>query len=202
MAAALPASLYTFDAQYLAALHKGDAETERHLFSYFGPFVERKVGRYLESPDLVEEAAQETFSRVLIAVQGRKSVRHPERFGAFVHAISRNVAREIWRRENRFVALEEAKEPGQERFPNPHRFAESAETAEKVRRVLAKLPNLDRQLLEAVFLRDEDRDGLCRQFGVTAAYLRVLLHRAKQRFMRQINMDGAAKGRGSRRGNN
>jgi RNA polymerase sigma-70 factor (ECF subfamily) len=36
--------------------------------------------------------------------------------------------------------------------------------------------------LKAVFLDERDRDEVCEEFGVDRAYLRVLLHRAKQEF--------------------
>jgi RNA polymerase sigma-70 factor (ECF subfamily) len=182
MAAAIPAQLYHFDSHYLSALQGGDTETEGHLFRYFTPFVLRKVSKYLQSPELVQEATQETFSRVLIAAQSNHGVRHPERFGAFVHAVCRNVALEIWRRESRFVSLEEANSSPLESCRSPHCAAEAAETAALVRRILASLPPMDRQLLEAVFLEEQDRQDVCRRFGVSSAYLRVLLHRAKRRF--------------------
>ncbi len=198
MAAAIPAQLYSFDAGYISALHKGDAETEDHLFSYFTPFVHRKLIKYLQNPELVQEAAQETFSRVLVAVQTQKGVRHPERFGAYVHAVCRNVALEIWRRESRFVALDEAASCRVDSFRSPYSVAEALETSAQVRTILASLPVLDRQLLEAAYLREEDRANLCRRFGVSAAYLRVLLHRAKRRFMASLALRSATRNRPAR----
>jgi RNA polymerase sigma-70 factor, ECF subfamily len=186
MAAAIPAQLYDFDRTYLSALHKGDVATEHHLFSYFTPFVQRKLSKYLQSPELVEDAAQETFSRVLVAVQREERVRHPERFGAYVTAVCRNVALEMGRRENRFVALDEAQACRMESFRSPQSAAEATETCERVQKILASLPALDRQLLEAAYLQEDDRESMCRRFGVSAAYLRVLLHRAKRKFSARL----------------
>jgi RNA polymerase sigma-70 factor (ECF subfamily) len=56
------------------------------------------------------------------------------------------------------------------------------QTNEQVRRILAQLPEKDRQLLRALFMEEKDKDEVCRQFGVNRSYLRVLLHRAKQTF--------------------
>ena len=53
---------------------------------------------------------------------------------------------------------------------------------EKVREILADLPERDRRLLREVFLEERDKDEVCRDFGVDRNYLRVLLHRAKQSF--------------------
>jgi len=37
-------------------------------------------------------------------------------------------------------------------------------------------------LLRAIFLEEQDKDAVCRDFGVDRDYLRVLLHRAKLSF--------------------
>lgn len=182
MAAAPALELLNFDASYLTALRRGEPETEQHFFEYFTPLIRRKLRKYLRAPELIDEAKQETFVRVLAAVRSRDGVRHPERFGAFVHAVCRNVALETWRAERRFVPLEELDESGPEPFRSPHALAEAGEARERVKRVLEELSPLDRQLLEAVFLHEEDRHLLCRRLGISRAHLRVLLHRARQRF--------------------
>lgn len=52
----------------------------------------------------------------------------------------------------------------------------------RVRQVLEELPERDRQLLQAFFLEEKEKDEVCREFGVDRDYLRVLLHRAKDKF--------------------
>jgi RNA polymerase sigma-70 factor (ECF subfamily) len=189
MAAATQIELLAFDAGYLSALRQGNAETERHFFEYFTPLIRAKLRKHLRTPELIEEATQETFMRVLAALRSNTGVRHPERFGAFVHAVSRNVALEIWRVERRFAHVDDggvedlelgSKADGP--FRSPHAMAEADEARVRVRQVLADLSNLDRQLLEAVFLDEEDRTHVCLRMGVTRGHLRVLLHRASQRF--------------------
>lgn len=182
MAAAPALVLLNFDASYLTALRGGEPETEQHFFEYFTPLIRRKLRKYLHAADLVEEATQETFVRVLAAVRSSDGVRHPERFGAFVHAVCRNVALETWRAERRFVALEEVDESGPGPFRSPLALAEAGEARERVKRILEELSPCDRQLLEAVFLHEEERHLLCRRLGISRAHLRVLLHRARERF--------------------
>ncbi|HET9182456.1 MAG TPA: sigma-70 family RNA polymerase sigma factor [Candidatus Angelobacter sp.] len=200
MAAATAIDLPSFDAAYLRALNQGDEETEQHFFHYFTPLIRARLRKYLRSSDLVQDAMQETFARVLAAVRARNGVRHPERFGAFVHAVCRNVALETWRSERRFVALEdpdsenhaEVAEPEPGPFRSPHRMAEAAEARERVRKVLAELSSLDRQLLVAVFLDEEERGHVCQQMRVSRAHLRILLFRAKQRFLEMTPIDHKA----------
>ena len=189
MAAATQLELLAFDGAYLSALHQGDPETERHFVEYFRPLIRAKLRRYLRAPELIEEATQETFMRVVAIVQAKNGVRHPERFGAFVHAVCRNVALEIWRAEQRFVPIDDAGSEQMETdarkdrpFRSPHELAEADEAKMRVRQVLAELSEIDRRLLEAVFLDEEDRAQLCSRLGLSRGHLRVLLHRASVRF--------------------
>jgi RNA polymerase sigma-70 factor (ECF subfamily) len=61
-------------------------------------------------------------------------------------------------------------------------IASAGQIKKKVGEILLGLPSRDRQLLKAVFLDERDRDEVCSEFGIDRAYLRVLLHRAKQEF--------------------
>jgi len=58
----------------------------------------------------------------------------------------------------------------------------SRETKDKVREILSEMRERDRDLLRAIFLEEKEKDEICREFGVDREYLRVLLHRAKERF--------------------
>ena len=189
MASAGPIRFYDFNNTYLDALSQGDPEIELHFFCYFRPLVERRLRLELRSPQLVQDATQETFARVLEVVRSRRGVRYPERFGAFVYALSKNVAREIGREERRFICLEEdgmdvpARDGGVKSLS-------ASETHLMVRQVLARMPIFDRQLLQAVFLDEEEKPQLCRRFGVTPGHLHVLVHRAKRRFMAHLQRRG------------
>jgi RNA polymerase sigma-70 factor (ECF subfamily) len=56
------------------------------------------------------------------------------------------------------------------------------QAAERVHQILNEMPSKDRNLLRAIFLEDKEKDAVCREFGVNRDYLRVLLHRAKDKF--------------------
>jgi RNA polymerase sigma-70 factor (ECF subfamily) len=68
-----------------------------------------------------------------------------------------------------------------------------------VRVVLDELPDTDGTLLREVFLEERDRDEVCKRHGVSRNYLRVLLHRAKQRF-RELYEESIARQARSLRG--
>jgi RNA polymerase sigma-70 factor (ECF subfamily) len=56
------------------------------------------------------------------------------------------------------------------------------QTAEQVRRILDAMPKRDRELLRAIFLEEKEKDAVCKEMGVDREYLRVLVHRAKDKF--------------------
>jgi RNA polymerase sigma-70 factor (ECF subfamily) len=49
------------------------------------------------------------------------------------------------------------------------------------------LSGRNRRLLEGIFLEEKDRNQLCEELGVSAAHLRLLLHRAKKQFLDEYN---------------
>ena len=66
----------------------------------------------------------------------------------------------------------------------------SRQLSDRVRKILAVLPARDRDLLRAVFLEERDKDAVCREIGVDRDYLRVLLHRAKDKFKAVYEKEG------------
>ena len=57
---------------------------------------------------------------------------------------------------------------------------------------VALLASVDRQILRLIFLEERDKDEVCRIFQVNRNYLRVLLHRAKNRFRESLPWDSRA----------
>ena len=132
------------------------------------------------SAQLIEDIRQETLLRVLQIVRTR-GVDHPERFGAFVSAVCNNVLMEQVRAESRHDHWESEPEITDDSVDLDAPLV-SQQRRRQVETVLAELTDKDRNLLRAFFLEDRDRIDLCRQYGVSEEYLRVLLHRAKSRF--------------------
>lgn len=179
-----PLSFHNFDESYVQRLREGDFRTVEHFVNYFGGLLQLKLRSRLRSPQAVEDARQETFTRVLVALRDDK-IRQPERLGAFVFSICKNVVREGDRYDQRDTPLEDGN--GEDRdFPDRRVDVYGAyatkQTKERVRDILEKLTEMDRRLLRDVFLEERDKDEVCRDFGVTRDYLRVLLYRAKQSF--------------------
>ena len=174
---------HEFDRRYLDRLASGDPETEAHFSRYFRDLLVIKLRSRLRSSALIEDAIQETFLRVLRAVRQPGGIQSPGGFGSFVTSVCNNVLFELYRSNSRVDPLGE--DTGA-KIRDTHASAEEAVVVDEeravVRKVLATLPAKEKQLLEWLFFEERDKDEICRTLGIDRNYLRVLLHRAKQRF--------------------
>jgi RNA polymerase sigma-70 factor (ECF subfamily) len=79
------------------------------------------------------------------------------------------------------VGLENSPEPADDRVDMDASLV-TDERKKYVADVLNGLASKDREILRMVFFEEAERDEICRKLGVRAEYLRVLLHRAKEKF--------------------
>lgn len=173
----------SFDASYIDRIRAGDSATQEHFVGYFTTLLQLKLRSRLKAPQAIEDVRQETFARVLKALQKEGTLRQPERLGAFVNTVCNNVLFEHYRSTSRSDSLDEEGAP---ELPSKAASALQQVAAKqitlKVREILLDMPLRDRKLLQAVFLDERDRDEVCDEFGVDREYLRVLLYRAKKDF--------------------
>ena len=171
----------TFDRNYIERLIRGDADTEQHFARYFGDLLVIKLRARLRTPQLVEDARQETFVRVLNVLRNKGGLEYPERLGAFVNAVCENVLLETFRSNSRLQQLpEDAPEPVDQSATAESDFV-TEERKALVSGLLEKLSETDRQILRQLFLEERDKDEICREFRIDRDYLRVRVHRALAR---------------------
>ena len=172
-----------FDQSYVERLRSGDFRTQEHFVAYFSELIQLKLRARLRTPQAIEDVRQETFVRVLAALRNPGGIRQPERLGPFVNSICNHVLMEHYRSSAHDTPLEDEAEQD---FPDPVIDVLGAVAARqmeaKVSEILNEMPDKDRRLIRAVFIEEQDKDEVCREFGVDRDYLRVLLHRAKQSF--------------------
>ncbi|HVR39244.1 MAG TPA: RNA polymerase sigma factor [Thermoanaerobaculia bacterium] len=172
--------LFAFDDDYVRRLRSGDRWTEEHFLSYFHELLLIKLRTRIKSMAEIEDIRQEVFVRVFRALRSNNGVRDGRKLGAYVNAICNNVMHESQRVTHRTEPLDPHHDPAGD--VDIEQAFSTMETKEHVRRALASLPEKDAQLLRALFLEERDKDEICAAFGVDRDYLRVLLHRAKERF--------------------
>ena len=172
--------LYRFDEQYIRRLKVGDPDTQHHFVSYFSELILIK-GRARSLPrDQIEDVCQETLTRVFATLR-KGGIEHPERLGAFVNSVCNHVLLEHYRSSKRTVSMEDDFDRI-DKGVDLDRALISKQAQLQVEAVLGTMKERDQRLLRAVFLEELDKDEVCREYGVERAYLRVLLHRAKQQF--------------------
>jgi RNA polymerase sigma-70 factor, ECF subfamily len=193
---------FAFDKEYVERLRDGDPPTEHHFVSYFEQLLRIKLRARMLPSDKVDDLRQETFIRVIAAVRREGGVRQPERFGAFVNSICNNVLLEHYRSSGRNQPMDDTHLEIPDKVLDLEGMLVTKETSAKVREILKGMPERDRDLLRAIFLEEKDKDSVCREFKVDRDYLRVLLHRAKDKFKTlyekdQIGSLGRATGMGT-----
>jgi RNA polymerase sigma-70 factor (ECF subfamily) len=173
---------FTFDGAYVERLRAGDPSTELHFVAYFEQLLRIKLRSRTLTSDKIEDLQQETFIRVIAALRRDGGVRQPERFGAFVNSICNNVLLEHYRSSAKNQPMEEAHLNIPDKVLDLEGMLVTKQSAEHVRRILDGMPKRDRNLLRAIFLEEKEKDSVCRELGVDREYLRVLVHRAKDKF--------------------
>jgi RNA polymerase sigma-70 factor, ECF subfamily len=173
---------FTFDDDYVRRLREGDRWTVEHFYSYFQELLLIKLRGRLPSKEAIDDVRQEVFARFIRALQSPSGgLRDGRKLGPYVNTICNNVLLEQYRQGKRTEPLVD----GHLNITTSEDVITdliSSQEQERVRRVINELPKKDAEILRAIFLEDQPKDEVCRRFGVDRAYLRVLLHRAKEKF--------------------
>lgn len=174
--------LFSFDDDYVRRLREGDRWTEEHFLRYFGELLLIKLRGRLRTLQKLEDIRQEVFLRVFRALRSPDGLRDGRKLGAFVNSVCNNVVMESLRRSGRTEPYGTEIDSMADAAESIEAVLVTAETKERVRRVLDDLEPRDAKLLRAIFLEERGKDEVCAELGVDREYLRVLLFRAKEKF--------------------
>lgn len=180
-------------AALVARIEGGEAAAEAELVAQFSPGLKVILRRLTADAALADDVHQETLAVVLRRIRARE-LRQPEAVAGFVRSTARNLVIAGRRKEARYADLGEdgdavlekaqaaAAEDGGRHGGAPLARLIAAEEAALVRRLLGELRHeRDRELLVRVYLREEDKDQVCRDLGCDPALYNRLLFRARQR---------------------
>ncbi len=171
----------SFDRDYSERLKNGDSETEQHFVDYFGRLLRIKLKTRLRNTQTIEYLIQETFFRVFTALKLGNCLHLPEHIGALVNTVCQDL----------LMDLHDSKSGLQESLPDPPHTPDNFVNAEsklipqdykpQIRQVLEDFSARDRELFHMIFYEENDKDEVCRRFGVDRNYLQVIMRRAKMR---------------------
>lgn len=178
-----------FDDNYLERLRADDYRTQQHFVAYFSKLLQLKLKSRLRSRQDIEDVQQVTFARFFQNLRKENGIRDAKCLGSYVNSICKNVLLEHYRRR----VPEQIDDPIANSIPDPSRNAldivVDEETKRIVREILESLPERDRRILREVYLEERDKDEVCRDYGVSRGYLRVLMSRAKDKFREKVLQD-------------
>ena len=174
--------LFAFDEAYVGRLREGDPSTESHFVEYFSELIQIKLRARFLAAEVVDDLRQETFARVMRSLRSEGGIRQADRLGPFVNSVCNHVLLEYYRSGLKNVPLDANHLELPDKVLNLESLAILQETQQAVRNLLLQLPDRDQAILRAIFLDELSKDEVCKRFGVGRDYLRVLLHRAKEKF--------------------
>ena len=138
---------------------------------------------------LAEDLCNETFRIVLERLRERP-LEEPDKLASYLAQTARNLAhtsKRVVRRQKTDTGQQSTIESLGDPAPDPAESSHADMLARAVRRLLAEIPNTrDREILVRTYLRDEDREEICRALGIDESHYRRVVSRARSRFRELI----------------
>jgi RNA polymerase sigma-70 factor (ECF subfamily) len=110
----------------------------------------------------------------------------PDKLARYLAQTARFLARSserVVRRQKTVTGQQEMIEGVADPEADPVEASQSDALARAVRHLLKEIPNVrDREILVRTYLRDEDRDQICRELGIDEDHYRRVVSRARGRF--------------------
>jgi len=165
-----PAAAAAGEAALVERARRGDEDAFADLVRSSAPAAIAAARRVTQDAALAEDAAQEAYLRAYRAL-GR--YRHESSFVAWVRTIAVNAAIDLVRRRRPESPLTERtfRPAGEKR----------QEDLDLLRRALAALAPLDREILLARELEGLPDAAIARRIGMTVTSVRVRIHRARKK---------------------
>ncbi|MEM1179515.1 MAG: sigma-70 family RNA polymerase sigma factor [Acidobacteriota bacterium] len=163
-----------------------DAAAEAELVQRYRRPIRAVLRQRLRDPADVDDFVQEALSLGLVKIRGGE-LREPDRLGSYLIGLARNLVSEHFRRLARRKT--EADPQAIAQHPavtaSPDRQLVDSERAQLVRRLMDELETpRDRDILCRFYLREEDKESICKDLGLSSLHFNRVLHRARQRYRR------------------
>ncbi len=151
-----------------------------------GP-LRRYVARTIGNADAADDIVQETFARALRSVG---FPREPSEARAYLFRVASNLMKDQWRRYR--ATLEQEDGAQTEGVAGPGDPAMRVDLAQ----LFAKLGLRERQLIWLAHVEGADHAAIGRALGLREGSVKVLLHRAREKFAKQLRVAGYSAGGG------
>jgi RNA polymerase sigma-70 factor (ECF subfamily) len=132
-----------------------------------------------------EDLCNEAF-RVVLERLHRQPLEDPSKLASYLAQTARFLARSQFRTERRhrtFTGQQQAIDDYRDPAADPSATLQANIRVKAVRRLLSEIENVrDREVLVRLYLREEEKEGICRDLGITEDHFRRVVFRARERF--------------------
>lgn len=151
--------------------------------------------RLVGNPDDAADVTQDVYLRVVRKLGG---FRHEASFATWLNRVTTNVAMSSLKRRTRRITLEGAMVPPETRdpAPDPSERAEAVLLARKLERLVAALPEGQRQVLVLRDVYGQSTDEVAEVMGLTPGAVKVRLFRARERLKAELEVAEGGPGQG------
>lgn len=189
--------LQSTNPQLCERIRLGDLRAEAELVKSYGRGVRLLLEQRVGQRELAKDLFQETFRIVLLRLRS-PSLEAPENLTSFIRQTAVNVALMDFRkraRRQRFESHGFDLEAAADVLACPLTRLANEQLRAGVRSVIADLPvERDRELLWHYYVLEEDKESLCRRFGLSSEHFDRVLSRARQRLRAQLERAGTVRG--------
>ena len=146
--------------------------------------LQAQLVRVVRDPDLASDLLNDAIVTALQKLRAGE-INNRAALDGFVYRVALNHFRNYRRKDKSHVSdargMEELPEPG--RGGQPSESLESRQWARVVNDLLQEMGSeRDRELLVRFYMKEESKDQLCRQFGLTDLHFNRVICRARDRF--------------------
>jgi len=173
----------------VARIGAGDRDAEDEFVRRYATGVRVLMRRHCRFGDPVaEDLSQEVLMQVLARLRAG-ALRDGSALPAYVRStVVRTASAEYRGRHdaNAGVAMDDL-----EGSENPVAAHAAAQRAALLKALLSQMPVArDREILARFYLREEERDVVCRALGIEASHFHRVVHRARERFRQLLDQAG------------
>jgi RNA polymerase sigma-70 factor, ECF subfamily len=171
------------DDELVAAVATGDRHALALLYRRHAPWLAGRLAARTSSPDLAEEALQDTF---LAAWRGARAYSGTGEVPAWLWGIARRRLASLARRQPRgSLPLEGAGERA-DPASGPEEAALGRDASARIRLAVAHLPDDQRAAIDAVVYRGQSIEEAARATGVAEGTIKSRLHRARLNIRKEL----------------
>jgi len=167
----------------VARIRLTDRKAETEIVQRYSRGLRFLLRHSTRSEQVAEDLLQETWAIALVKLRA-SGLDEPERLAGYLCGIARNLASSERRRvqRQRTTADSDIVDLIPDDTASPFAAVSRAETCRHVRGLLDELTQeRDREILTRFYVREEDKDHLCRDLGVDDTHFNRVLFRARQR---------------------